>query len=118
MSKQKCSPIIIQFQRAVKKKLRSILHYLLRRMHYSSSSSVSKQRWWRLFNNNTISFKSFIEDEQIKSDRMEKYRTTIISYASEDDDDDDINQRAEVFIANFRRQLSLERRVCYWEPKF
>ncbi|KAL1300885.1 hypothetical protein AAHE18_18G213700 [Arachis hypogaea] len=112
MSKQKCSPIIIQFQ----KKLRSILHYL-RRMHYSSSSSVSKQRWWRLFNNNTMSFKSFIEDEQIKSDRMEKYRTTIISYASEDDDDD-INQRAEVFIANFRRQLSLERRVCYWEPKF
>lgn len=58
----------------------------------------------------------FQGDEQINRDRIHtvQYRRTMsYNYASEDD----IDIRAEIFIANFRRQLSLERRVS-WEPRY
>lgn len=51
-------------------------------------------------------------DEEITEDYMVRCRRTMAS-ASEDD----IDKRAEIFIAKFRRQLSLER-IAYSEPKY
>lgn len=100
MHKQKSSLIIRQLNRVVKK-LKSKLHST--RVH----SKNVKQRCFGLFDNNRImSLQRFQEDdEQINK----QYRRTI-SYASEDDD---IDKKAEIFIANFRRQLRLERRVSF-----
>lgn len=50
----------------------------------------------------------FLEDEETTEDHMVQYRRAI-SCVSEDD----IDKRAEAFIANFRRQLSLERIFNY-----
>jgi hypothetical protein len=105
MYKQKSSPLILQLQRAVKK-----LNYLLR-VHSNFVSKNVKQRWRSLFCNQ-MSLPRFQDDEKINRDdifikMILQNRRTII-YESEEDD---IDKRAEIFIANFRHQLSLERRI-------
>jgi hypothetical protein len=102
MYKQKSSPLILQLQRAVKK-----LNYLLR-VHSNFVSKNVKQRWRSLFCNQ-MSLPRFQDDEKInRDDNMILQNRRTIIYESEDDD---IDKRAEIFIANFRRQLSLERRI-------
>jgi hypothetical protein len=102
MYKQKSSPLILQLQRAVKK-----LNYLLR-VHSNIVSKNLKQRWCRLFCNQK-SLRRFQDDEKInRDDNMILQNRRTIIYELEDDD---IDKRAEIFIANFRRQLSLERRI-------
>lgn len=81
------------------------------RMHSSVSRSL-KKRWFRLFSKQ-MGMQRFLEDEETTEDHMVQYRRAI-SCVSEDD----IDKRAEAFIANFRRQLSLERIFNYSEPKF
>jgi len=54
----------------------------------------------------------FLVDEEITEDYMLRCRTTM-ACASEDD----IDKRAEIFIAKFRRQLSLES-IAYSETKY
>jgi hypothetical protein len=49
-----------------------------------------------------------IEDDKLQGDRSV---TTGIQRASSFGSDDDIDKRAEIFIANFRRQLRFERQV-------
>ncbi|KAJ7966047.1 DUF761 domain-containing protein [Quillaja saponaria] len=68
-------------------------------------STTSRLR--RFSFNDRMGLHSCIEDEQIdkKCEVRELRRTQ--SYAS----DDDVDKRAEIFIANFRRQLCLERQV-------
>ncbi|KAK7351438.1 hypothetical protein VNO77_10906 [Canavalia gladiata] len=105
MDKQKSSSLIRQLQRSMKK-LKSLLHSW--RVHSNVSTSL-KQRFCRLFNKQ-MSLQRFLEDEQMVRDHVVQYRRTI-SYVSEDD----IDRRAEIFIANFRRQLSLEK-IVYSEP--
>ncbi|CAJ2643375.1 unnamed protein product [Trifolium pratense] len=101
MYKQKSSPLILQLQRDVKK-----LKYLLR-VHSNIVSKNVKQRWRSLFCNRK-SLRRFQDDEKINRDNnmILQNRTVIYDY-----EDDDIDKRAEIFITNFRRQLSLERRV-------
>jgi hypothetical protein len=102
MYKQKSSPLILQLQRAVKK-----LNYLFR-VHSNIVSKNVKQRWRRLFCNQ-MSLPRFQDDEKInRDDNMILQNRRTIIYELEDDD---IDKRAEIFIANFRRQLSLERRI-------
>jgi hypothetical protein len=56
-----------------------------------------------------MSLPRFQDDEKInRDDNMILQNRRTIIYDSEDDD---IDKRAEIFIANFRRQLSLERRI-------
>nr|KYP57231.1 hypothetical protein KK1_003489 [Cajanus cajan] len=100
METHKSSPLIRQFVRSMKK-LKSLIRSW--RMHSSVSRSL-KQRWCKLFHKQ-MGMQRFLEDEEIN-------RRTI-SYVSEDD----VDKRAEAFIANFRRQLSLER-IVYSEPKY
>ncbi|KAL2346844.1 hypothetical protein Fmac_000844 [Flemingia macrophylla] len=107
METHKSSPLIRQFVRSMKK-LKSLIHSW--RLHLSESRSL-KQRWCKLFHKQ-IGMQSFLEEEEINDDQKVQYRRTI-SYVSEDD----IDKRAEAFIANFRRQLSLER-IVYSEPKY
>ncbi|KAF7837347.1 cotton fiber protein [Senna tora] len=100
MGKHKLSLLIRQLKVAVKK-----MQLLLRlwRVHSSLSiktrSSSSPLRRWRSFSNDG---------------ERRRRRTSYYGYSWEEDDDDynekdDINKRAENFIANFRRQLSMER---------
>ncbi|TKY74635.1 hypothetical protein E2542_SST03398 [Spatholobus suberectus] len=109
MDRQKSSPLLRQLLRSMKK-LKSLMHSW--RVHsISSVSRKLKQRWCRLFNKQ-MGMQRFLEDEEINGDHVVHYRRTT-RYVSEDD----IDKRAEAFIANFRRQLSLER-IVYSEPKY
>lgn len=107
MDTQNSSPLIRQLLKSMKK-LKSLVHSW--RMHSTVSRSL-KQRWCRLFNKQ-MGMQRFLEDEETTEDHMVQYRRAI-SCVSEDD----IDKRAEAFIANFRRQLCLERIVYYSQPK-
>ncbi|KAK7283035.1 hypothetical protein RIF29_12244 [Crotalaria pallida] len=102
MDKSKSSQAIRKLRRAVKK-LKSLLHCW--RVHSSVSSESSKKSLSTLFNNQ-MGLQNFVEDEEINKDHTMKYIETP-SYAAEDD----IDKRAEIFIANFRRHLWLERQA-------
>jgi len=78
---------------------------------HSGVSTGLKQRWCSLFHKQ-MSKQRFLVDEEIIEGNMVQYRRTI-ACASEDD----IDKRAEVFIAKFWGQLSLER-IAYSEPKY
>ncbi|EEF46789.1 uncharacterized protein LOC8265180 [Ricinus communis] len=91
------------------KKLNFLLRFNLRGWRIASIvRNVSKRPQLRLKSfNDRLGLHGCIED--LESDRSEMVKTLqrTRSYAS----DEDIDQRAEIFIANFRRQLLLERQV-------
>ncbi|ESW09116.1 hypothetical protein PHAVU_009G101400 [Phaseolus vulgaris] len=103
MNREKSTPPIRQMHRFIKK-LKTLMHSW--RVHSGVSTSL-KQRCCSLFHKQ-MGKQRFLVDEEITED----YRRTI-SCASEDD----IDKRAEVFIAKFRRQLRLER-IAYSEPNY
>ncbi|KAG2400202.1 uncharacterized protein HKW66_Vig0099440 [Vigna angularis] len=103
MKRQKSTPLI----RSVRK-LKTLMHSW--RVH-SSVSTRLKQRWCSFFHKQ-MGKKRFLVDEEITEDYTVRCRRTM-ACASEDD----IDKRAEIFIAKFRRQLSLER-IAYSEPKY
>ncbi|KAG5018714.1 hypothetical protein GLYMA_06G076800v4 [Glycine max] len=108
MDRQRSSPLIRQLLRSMKK-LKSLMHSW--RMHSSVSRSL-KKRWFRLFSKQ-MGMQRFLEDEEITDeDHTVQYKRTISCVW-----EDDIDKRAEAFIANFRRQLCLERIVYYSQPK-
>lgn len=63
-----------------------------------------------------MGFQGFIRDQEYSERDYRRRTRTITSYnygweEEEEDDDDDIDEKAENFIAKFRRQLSLERHL-------
>ncbi|XP_050217813.1 uncharacterized protein LOC126668669 [Mercurialis annua] len=106
MGRQGKWAVLDHMKRAIKK-LNFLLSFNLRNWRIASilgNASKRPQRRLKSFND-TVGLHGCIEDVEM-SDRNRTLQRTR-SCAS----DEDIDQRAEVFIANFRRQLLLERQV-------
>ncbi|MBA0626513.1 hypothetical protein Godav_004169 [Gossypium davidsonii] len=102
-----------RLKRAVKQ-INSLLRFNLTKWRFSCFlRSLSTRRRPTLSFNDRLGLHGCIVDEEEEEEESNKkgpvralHRTT--SYASADDD---VDQRAELFISNFRRQLWLERQV-------
>ena len=98
-------PLLGHLKKAVKK-LRFLLSFNLLQWRLASiTGSASTRR--RLSFNDRQGFHGCIEDEKLDEPGSAKVYQRARSYGS----DDDIDRRAEIFIANFRHHLRLERQV-------
>jgi hypothetical protein len=80
---------------------------LLRQRHLGSITGYASYRRRRLsFDARLAAFHGYNEDEQFNGNC---YSVTAIQRACSYASDDDIDKRAEIFIADFHRQLRLER---------
>ena len=100
--------------RRLKKAVNRIKFLVLLRIWQMRPSNISrpsyKQRCFRF--NEPKGLKSWFKDD--KADRkcnVREFKRTRSCCGWEDDDDDNVDERAEMFIANFRRQLTMERQV-------
>ncbi|KAI4337422.1 hypothetical protein L6164_015843 [Bauhinia variegata] len=103
-------------KRAAMKKLKLLI--ALWQMHSNSNivAAICKQRRRYRFVNHRRGLRSCFSDDESESNnkaRSEYRRATSVNAYSkwENNDDVDVDKRAEIFIANFRRQLRLERQV-------
>ncbi|KAF3447649.1 hypothetical protein FNV43_RR12836 [Rhamnella rubrinervis] len=111
-----------QLKRAVKK-VKLILLGLKWRRYWrliitnTKSGADKMRRYWSF--NDRLEFYGCFEDEKSDEKRTSKRLQRTRSYSEDRDNDRDIDQRAEVFIDNFRYQLLLERQVSwklrYWQ---
>ncbi|GMY17722.1 hypothetical protein FCV25MIE_12961 [Fagus crenata] len=95
-----------QLKKAVKK-LRFLLSFNLSQWRLASIIGSASKRRRRLSFNDRPGLHGCIEDEMLDRNSSAKGIQRTRSYGSEDD----IDKRADIFIANFRRQLRLERQV-------
>ncbi|KAI4316217.1 hypothetical protein L6164_024216 [Bauhinia variegata] len=103
-----------RLKRAVKKlKFLLALWRMPSNSHVAAAGAICKQRWCRF--NHGRSLQSCFNNDEFESNRKYKIReytsTTWHEYSDRDNDEIDVDKRAETFIANFRRQLTLERQV-------
>lgn len=95
-------------KRAVKK-LKFLLSFNLRRWRLGSIIHNASKRRRRLSFNDRLGLHGCIEDVETDENQSVRALQRTRSYASEED----IDQRAEIFIENFRRQLLLEKQVSF-----
>ncbi|OAY27569.1 uncharacterized protein LOC110603324 [Manihot esculenta] len=98
--------VLGHLKRAVKK-LNFLLSFNLRRWRVASILRNVSRRRRRLSFNDRLGLHGCIEDVESDENKRVRALQRTRSYASEDD----IDQRAEIFIENFRRQLLLERQI-------
>ncbi|XP_059461834.1 uncharacterized protein LOC132190813 [Corylus avellana] len=91
------------------KKLKLLLSFNARRWCLGGSNIGSFSYRRRLSFDDRLGLHGCIEDN--KSDGGDRSATRSIQRATSFASDDDIDKRAEIFIANFRRQLRFERKV-------
>ncbi|KAJ9184151.1 hypothetical protein P3X46_007921 [Hevea brasiliensis] len=89
------------------KKLKFLLSFNLRRWRLASILNNASKRQRRLSFSDRLGLHGCIEDVESDQNKWDRVLQRTKSYAYEED----IDQRAEIFIENFRRQLLLERQV-------
>ena len=102
-----------QLKKAVKK-LRFLLSFNLSQWRLASIIGSASKRRRRLSFNDRPGLHGCIEDEMLDRNSSAKGIQRTRSYGSDErsyGSEDDIDRRADIFIANFRRQLRLERQV-------
>ncbi|KDP33450.1 hypothetical protein JCGZ_07021 [Jatropha curcas] len=98
--------VVGHLKRAVKK-LNFLLSFNLRQWRLASILHNASKSRRRLSFNDRLGLHGCIEDVESDQNKSVRALQKTRSYASQED----IDQRAEIFISNFRRQLLLERQV-------
>lgn len=120
MARETLSLVSHHLKRAVKKINLILLSFKLNRLRLASILGCASRASTRhcLSFNDRLGLYGCIEDENTHGNqrglrRVQSTRThdRPRDQDSDDHDDDDVNRRADVFIANFRRQLMFERQV-------
>ncbi|XP_020413259.1 uncharacterized protein LOC18792441 [Prunus persica] len=107
------SSLVSHLKRAVKKLNLILLGFKLNRWKLASILACTNRASARqcLSFNDSLGLYGCIEDDKADENRCFRRVLSTRTHDRASDDDDDVDHRADVFIANFRRQLRFERQV-------
>ncbi|PQM38337.1 hypothetical protein Pyn_35452 [Prunus yedoensis var. nudiflora] len=107
------SSLVSHLKRAVKKINLILLGFKLNRRKLASILACTNRASARqcLSFNERLGLHGCIEDDKVDENRCLRRVLSTRTHDRASDDDDDVDHRADVFIANFRRQLRFERQV-------
>ncbi|XP_016646974.1 PREDICTED: uncharacterized protein LOC103320099 [Prunus mume] len=107
------SSLVSHLKRAVRKINLILLGFKLNRLKLASILACTNRASARqcLSFNDRLGLPGCIEDDKADENRCLRRVVSTRTHDRASDDDDDVDHRADVFIANFRRQLRFERQV-------